>query len=167
VEVSKIEYRDGALIIFTPSIAEAKRYAYMLKPGDYEIVKVKKKRSLDANSYAWVLINKIALAVRTSPEDIYRETIKDVPQICTQVCCQQRAVESLTNTWTKDHIGRRAEILPSKLNGCVNVNLYFGSSDFTQEQMSIYIDNLVQDCKTLGIETRPDYEIESLLKEWI
>ena len=36
----------------------------MLEPGEYEIVKAKKKRSLDANAYAWVLIDKIAAVLR-------------------------------------------------------------------------------------------------------
>jgi hypothetical protein len=32
--------------------------------------------------------------------------------------------------------------------------------------MSRLIDSVVEDCKSIGIETRPQEEIESLLKEW-
>lgn len=32
--------------------------------------------------------------------------------------------------------------------------------------MSRLIDNLVQDCKAVGIETKPQAEIDSLLRQW-
>ena len=46
------------------------------------------------------------------------------------------------------------------------VFLYYGSSSFSKQQMSRLIDNLVQDCKAIGIETKSPEEIESMLKEY-
>ena len=46
------------------------------------------------------------------------------------------------------------------------MNLYYGSSSFNTKQMSRLIDGVVQDCKACGIETKPQQEIDSLLKEW-
>ena len=41
-----------------------------------DISQQRKKRSLDANSYAWVLITKIADVLRTSKEELYIEMLK-------------------------------------------------------------------------------------------
>jgi hypothetical protein len=52
--------------------------------------------------------------------------------------------------------------MPSKINGCTNVILYYGSSTYNTAQMSLLIDHLVQDAKALGIETMTPQELEAL-----
>lgn len=79
IESARIMGND---LILTASIPDARRFVYGFKPGEYEISPAKKKRSLNANAYAWKLINDIALAVRESPEDVYREALKNIPNIC-------------------------------------------------------------------------------------
>ena len=156
----------GNDLILTASIPDARRFVYGFKPGEYEISPAKKKRSLNANAYAWKLINDIALAVRESPEDVYREALKNIPNICEVLCVQDKAVDSMVRLWTRNHIGRRVEREESKIKGCTNLYIYYGSSDFDTRQMSMLIDNLVQDAQALGIETRPEEEIKSLLEAW-
>jgi len=68
--------------------------------------------------------------------------------------------------WTRDHIGRRVEREPSRIKDCTNLYIYYGSSDFDTRQMAMLIDGLIQDARALGIETRPEEEIRSLLEEW-
>ena len=63
MRVEAASYADGGLVLRT-SDPDARRFAYSFKPGEYELVKAKKRRSLDANAYAWTLIDKIAAAVR-------------------------------------------------------------------------------------------------------
>lgn len=99
---------DGELVL-TASVPDARRFVYGFKPGEYDISPAKKKRSLNANAYAWRLINDIALAVRETPETVYREALKNVPNICEVVCIEDRAVDSMIRLWTRDHIGRRVE----------------------------------------------------------
>lgn len=156
----------GNDLILTASIPDARRFVYGFKPGEYEISPAKKKRSLNANAYAWRLINDIALAVRENPEDVYREALKNIPNICEVLCVQDKAVDSMERLWTRNHIGRRVEREESKIKGCTNLYIYYGSSDFDTRQMSMLIDNLVQDAQALGIETRPEEEIKSLLEAW-
>lgn len=157
---------QGNELILTCSPQDARRFAYRFKPGEYEITPAKKKRSLDANAYAWVLINRIAYALRATPEEIYREALRDIPGTCKDICIMDSAVEDMTRLWCNGHIGRRVETEPSKLEGCTKMRVYFGSSDYDTRQMSILIDNLVQDAKALDIETRPAEEIRSLLEAW-
>ena len=163
IESARIMGND---LILTASIPDARRFVYGFKPGEYEISPAKKKRSLNANAYAWKLINDIALAVRESPEDVYREALKNIPNICEVLCVQDKAVDSMVRLWTRNHIGRRVEREESKIKGCTNLYIYYGSSDFDTRQISMLIDNLVQDAQALGIETRPQEEIKSLLEAW-
>ena len=156
----------GNELILSAEIPDARRFVYGFKPGEYDITPSRKKRSLNANAYAWKLINDIALAVREEPENVYREALKNVPNICEVLCVQDKAVDSLIRLWTRDHVGRRVEREESKLPGCTNLYIYYGSSDFDTRQMSMLIDNLVQDAQALGIETRPEEEIKSLLEAW-
>lgn len=56
--------------------------------------------------------------------------------------------------------------MPSKLKGCNNLILYYGSSTYNTEQMSRLIDNIVQDCKAVGIETMTPAELAALKDAW-
>ena len=52
------------------------------KDKDYvfEIKEYKQKRSLNANAYCWVLINKIANILRKSKEEVYLQMLIDYGQ---------------------------------------------------------------------------------------
>lgn len=67
--------------------------------------------------------------------------------------------------WEMRGMGWQTETMPSKVPGCTNVVLYYGSSMFDTHQMSLLIDHVVQDAKALGIETMTPREIEKLLED--
>ena len=48
----------------------------------------------------------------------------------------------------------------------MNVTLYYGSSTYDTKQMSRLIDNIVQDCQAVGIETLTPDKLALLLEEW-
>lgn len=131
-----------------------------------KISKFKQKRSLDANAYCWTLIGKIAEKTKVPKEEVYREAIRGIGGNYDVVCIKEEAAESLRNAWERNGIGWQTEVMLSKLDGCTNVLLYYGSSTYDTEQMSRLIENILQDCKALGIETRSQEEIDSLLKNW-
>ena len=133
---------------------------------DVTIKKHRNKRSLDANAYAWVLIDKIAAKRSMSKAEVYRNAIKDIGGVSDVVCIQNKAKQTMIDIWTRNGIGWQAEEMESKIPGCTNLVLYKGSSVYDTKQMSALIDSLVQDAKAIGIETRPQEEIESLLKEY-
>lgn len=130
---------------------------------DVEIKKHRNKRSLDANAYAWVLIGKLAEALRMDKADIYKQAIREIGGTSTIVCVPDKALEALQNGWKTKGIGWQTETMPSKLDGCTNVVLYYGSSTYDTKQMSLLIDHLVQDAKALGIETLTPRELEEML----
>ena len=59
------------------------------------IKEFRKKRSLDANAYAWVLMNKLADKLNMGVRDLYRHYIPDIPENSQVVCVPTEAVEKL------------------------------------------------------------------------
>lgn len=118
-----------------------------------EIREERGRRSRDANAYFWVLAGKLAAHYGISPEEVYRQQIKGIGGVYDVVCVSQDAVERLTDRWARKGMGWMAETVPSKIEGCVNVILWYGSSTYDTRQMSQLIDRAVQDCKDVGIET--------------
>lgn len=131
-----------------------------------KIGKKTKKRSLDANAYAWVLLSKLAEKLNKSKTEIYRDIIKDVGGNCDTVCVQDKAVKQLCEGWERNGIGWLTETFPSKIEGCTNVTLYYGSSTYDTEQMCRLINLILQECRQVGIETKSTEEIDSLLGQW-
>lgn len=165
MRVEAAAYEGGNLILKTADAA-ARRFVFGFKAGEYELVKTKKRRSLDANAYCFCLIDKIAEAVCQPKSDIYRQAIKEIGGNNEIVCVQDKAVETLCRGWERNGLGWITETIPSKLPGCTNVVLYYGSSVYDRKTMSRLIDFVVQDAKALGIETLTPRELARLEEEW-
>jgi hypothetical protein len=46
------------------------------------------------------------------------------------------------------------------------VHAYIGSSRYTTQEMNVLIDNIVESARELGISTKSDEEIDSLVRSW-
>lgn len=156
----------GNELILTTKDATARRLAYDFKPGEYELKKIRKKRSLDANAYFFVLADKLSEVLNIPKEEIYRNYVKDIGGVSEIVCVKDEAVEKLCEGWRHNGLAWQTDTLPSKLKGCTNVILYYGSSTYDTAQMSRLIDRVVEDCKIQGIETKTPEEIANLLSLW-
>lgn len=132
---------------------------------DCEIKKHRNKRSLDSNSYLWTLIDKLAEETGIPKTEIYRKAIKEIGGVSDTVCVQQKAADRLCKGWECNGTGWFSERSESRLNGCVNVTLYYGSSVYDTAQMSRLIDYVVEDCRSLGIETIPPDKLEAMKEE--
>ncbi len=130
------------------------------------VEKVKKKRSLNANAYFWVLCDKLAEATNISKAEIYRSYIKNIGGNNETVCIVEAAVDKLKSGWEHNGLGWTVDVIDSKIEGCKNVILYYGSSTYDTKQMTRLIDFAVQDCKALSIETMTPQELSLLVEEW-
>ena len=130
-----------------------------------EIKKWRKKRSLDANAYAWVLIDKIAQTTGVPKTEVYRQAIREIGGVSDIVAVPDNAVDKFREGWSKQGIGWQTEILDSK-PGYKRIVVYYGSSTYDTKQMSALIDSLVQEAQALGIETLPPHEIARLISLW-
>ena len=133
---------------------------------EFSIKKYRKRRSLNANAYAWVLIDKIAQKMKQRPEEVYREAIRHIAGVSEYLCIREKAVGSFCERWSKKGLGWFTEPDTSKIEGCVTVKVWYGSSTYDTEQMSALIDNLVQDAKALGITTETPDEIARIKSLW-
>lgn len=127
-----------------------------------EIKRFHKRRSLDANAYAWVLIDKIAVATSVDKAEVYRQAIRSIGGVSEILCVQNAALEKFRAAWEQNGIGWQTDTMPSKLEGCTNVIVYYGSSTYDAQQMALLIDYLIQDAKSLGIETMSPAELQRL-----
>jgi len=160
--------RDGDCRITLSTKEDITELFDELKDGeiDFTIKKHKEKRSLDANAYMWVLIGKLAEKTKLPREDIYKEAIRNVGGNYDTVCVTEKALETLVNGWEHNGAGWITETFPSKLKGCTNVNLFYGSSVYDTEHMSRLVDIIVQECHEQGIPTETPDEIENLKSLW-
>ena len=134
---------------------------------DLEVKEHKKKRSLDANAYAWVLINKIADALRITPIEVYRQAIQNVGGNYEVIPIKEEAADHFKQVWEAQGLGWPCvDMGKSKLQGFRNLRAYYGSSTFSVSQMQVFIDNLVQDCRALNIETLTPDKLALLMEEW-
>lgn len=136
------------------------------KPVEVEVKRWRKRRSLDANAYFWVLCGKLAEATGQPSEAVYREAVRNIGGNCETVCVLEAAAEKLCQGWAHNGLGWVTDILPSKLPGCVNVLLYYGYSTYDTAQMARLIETIVQDCRAVGIETLTPVELSRLTEEW-
>ena len=134
---------------------------------DLEVKEHRKKRSLDANAYAWVLIGKIAEALRITPEEVYRQAIQNVGGNYEIIPIKEVAAKHFCNVWEAKGLGWPCvDMGASKIPGYRNLRAYYGSSTYDTKQMSQLIDNLVQDCKALDIETLTPDKLALLMEGW-
>lgn len=111
----------------------------------------REKRSKDANAFAWVIMDKIAERLNMDKVDVYREAIRGIGGVSSVICCPDKAVQSVCEGWSNNGIGWFTETEKSKIKGCTNVVLYYGSSKYDKAQMSRLIDHLLQDAANIGL----------------
>ncbi len=143
-------------------VRNRKKVLYNLEVKEY-----RKKRSLDANAYAWVLIGKLAEAMRITPLEVYRQAIQNVGGNYEVIPIKEVAADHFQKVWEAKGLGWPCvDMGPSRIPGYRNLRAYYGSSTYDTHQMSQLIDNLVQDCKALEIETLSEDKLSLLKEEW-
>lgn len=126
---------------------------------DIKVDKHRKKRSLDANNYAWHLITEISNVMRLSKEEVYVQFLKEYGQ--REYVCLLANIEPSRISKYYEKQGT------FKQNGNIYTSymFYVGTSQYDSYEMSIFIDGLVQEARNLGIQTLEDLEIEVIIKE--
>lgn len=137
-----------------------------------KIDKYREKRSKKANAYFWELCGKLAIALsaeggKHTKEDIYKDAIKEIGVYKDFENISPMDAKTLRHAWEKLGVGwitEQVDYMPDGKN--VIVRCYYGSSCYNTKQMSRLINNIVQDCQAVGIETKTPEEIANLLSLW-
>lgn len=150
---------EGGWLMVKPSrddLGEAMAFIRKMKPKPYEVTikEHRKKRSKGANNYCWELVGKLAEVMRISPNEVYINAIQNIGGNYEVIPVKEEAAQKFTEVWQRQGIGWPCvDMGKSKIPGYRNLRAYYGSSTYDTRQMSLLIENLIQDCKALGIET--------------
>lgn len=165
---SRIQFDNGVwLCLKVNESAPAKKFVLEMqgKLHDLVIKLHRENRSLDANAYYWKLCGELARETNDTTDNIYLRHIRDIANYDT-LCMISKAVDDFERHWKSGHKGRMIETRESQIPGCTTVLAYYGSSDFDTRDMSRLIDNCIQDCKAVGVETLPPDKLALLKEEW-
>lgn len=125
-----------------------------------EIEVKRKKRSKDQNSYFWELLQKLCYEMNIDVIDEYKKRVKELG-IFKQWEIDTKDVPTFIHLWEDRGIAWFTEIV-EQIQDKTIINAYYGSSSYNSKQMTKLLDNLVQDCKEVGIQTLDDLEFENL-----
>ena len=127
---------------------------------EYEVKEYKHKRSLNANAYYWVLINKIADALNQSKEFVHMCMLKQYGQRYVVCVPYDTPIESLVKYYEQDGVRKQGDRLFK------TYNVYLPSSEMNTYEMSKLIDGTVEEAQSMGIETMTPDEIAHLKAMW-
>lgn len=130
------------------------------KDKEFEIKEYKPKRSRNSNNYAWLLITKIADALRLDKEEVYLDMLKHYGQ--------SEMVSVLSEIDVKGYFKYYEKVGETVLNGkeFSHYKIFKGSSEYDSKQMSIFLDGIVQEAKQLDIDTITPAELDKLKQMW-
>lgn len=127
-----------------------------------ELKQFREKRSLDSNAYAWQLMDKIAKKLGSTDEEVYITMLK-----------RYGAKDYIAAPKESEYILKRVYKIVEPIKDCminstpsVTYRLIRGSSTYDQSEMGKLIDGIVDEAKTLGIETMTPNEIAGLIAKW-
>ena len=128
-----------------------------------EVVVKKKKRSRNANNYFWELLQQLCQEMNLDVIEEYKKRVKELG-VFRQWEISHNNTPTFDKVWCSNGIAWFTEKVDINGNNDI-INAYYGSSSYNSKQMARLIDNLVQDCKAIGIDT-DDNEIKDLLSKY-
>lgn len=137
------------------------------KPVSVEIKKAAKGRSLTQNSFMWALCSEIgkSLTPPASKEDIYRRAIKAVG-----VWWEKEVpifyLDEIRRRWESSGTGWFMEVVDNAAPGRKLVQLYFGTSTYTVDEMRKLLDWLIDEAQQMEIPVPLGKERNDLYHEW-
>lgn len=139
---------------FVGDMKQGKKYAAELKEH-------RERRSLDANAYMWQLLDKLAVVLDTTKEELYLGYVRRYG-IFKDFHLEEGQHETFRKAWQMLGTGWPTELVDYDGDKYV-VRAYYGSSQYNTKQMSRLINAVVEDCKEQDIETLTPCELARLI----
>ena len=137
------------------------------KELNIEIKEHREKRSLNANAYFHVLVDKIAEVQGVSHSEIHNHLISEYGFVDEDI---KNIILDDNIPWQKlDNIHLRPTTFTKVLDNGRLYRVYYvmrGSHTYDTKEMSRLIDGTVSEAKELGIETMTPNEIERMKQQW-
>ena len=130
---------------------------------DLQADKHREKRSLNANAYMWVLVGKLAKALRNDSDSVYFELLKRYGTY------ESISVKTEAEDYIIDAVKYCEKYGESVLNGVKwsHIKIYKGSSQYDTKEMSDLINGVVDEAQEQGIETMTPDELERIKERWV
>ena len=135
---------------------------------DLTISKHRAKRSLDANAYFHVLVNKLARKLGTSDSEMKIKLNLEYGTIATNKDGTKFGIKVPFGSDLSQFYKYCKKFGECVENGITfeKYLLYKETHTLDTKEMAQLIDGVVSECKEQGIETLPEEELKSLLKGW-
>lgn len=131
--------------------------------GKNEEIQVKRaNRSNKANAYFWKLLQQLCYEMNIDVIQEYRKRVKELG-IFRQWELDNNSVPTFIKVWEEKGLAWFVEKV-EEIGSKTVINAYYGSSSYNSKQFSKLLDHLVQDCRSIGIQTLEDIEIEELIR---
>lgn len=167
IDTTQINFFNGCITIPIPKHLIQPLQALMQAVLNGKVLQVqinikRKKRSLDANAYLWVLLGELARVLHTDKDELYLQMLERYG-VYTHIVVKSQAVEKVKAEWKAVR-----ELGPVTINGQTGIQLqcYFGSHTYDSKEFSRLLDGVIDECRALGLETRSDAELDRMLEEW-
>jgi hypothetical protein len=140
------------------------------KEVSVEIRKAAKGRSKDANAFMWAMCSLIGRSLKppVEKEEVYRHAIKAVG-VYTQTQLLMWHIPTVKQRWESHGTGWFLEVVDDVpgLVGHKTINLYYGSSTYTVDEMRLLIDWLVDQAEQMELPIPlSKKEEEEMLERW-
>lgn len=135
-----------------------------------EIKRLRRKRSLDANAYYWVLVGEIAKAIGSTDAEIHNWLLMDYGEPSRTEDGDLKYIlmkDDVDYMRSIDHHVRPTDVLEER--GGVLYRWFIemkGSRFYDTKEMSRLIDGTVQEAKELGIETLTPDQLAEMKQRW-
>lgn len=158
---------DSLLLIFAVPLSSGEA-ADRLRGKDVRLKAVtwREKRSLSANAYFYVLVDKLAKTLSLSQTEVHNQLIsdygfadEDIKTIIMRDSIDWRKIDSIHLRPTPD-LGMMGDGEMYR-----KYIVMRGSHTYDSKEMSVLIDGTVQECKEQGIETLPPQELQRMYEE--
>lgn len=150
------------------SVNELKEVLGKGKHLQAEIKQYRAKRSLDANAYFHVIARKIAEALNISEEESKVNLVLDYGAVMEDAEGGKVGFK-LPASVNVNSIYKYAKWFDTRVEDGKEFHCYIvyeHTRNYDTKEMARLIDGAVYECQELGIETRPDEEIKSLIESW-
>lgn len=156
-----IGFRKGKLLLDLDG--DFRNQYEKLKGIDVEVTiePYSESRTLKANSYLWALITKIANLLRESKDAIYLDMLRAYGQGGVVSIQEKDETRFLRAYRYREYLGESE----NKGKLFKHYRFWIGSSEYSRQEFAILLDGVIQEAKNLGIETRTEEEIRSMLDE--
>lgn len=141
-------------MIGTPE--EISKYLWKLdKEKKYEVKEFKKKRTLNQNSYYYLLLNELAQKERIPSTELHFEYIKRSSPFIDILIPKEADTRAFEYYEVRNTIEKQNKLFKV-------VRVFTSSHLLNTIEMGILLDNLIEDCKDNGISTMTPEELQKM-----